>query len=244
MPERGARRLAENELMRLLRTIIRGDEGTVTKLLAAQPSLARQAVGIGATREASADFFFHEINHYIYAGDTPLHAAAAGYRVKIAQLLLNNGADVAAANRRGAQPIHYAADGAPASRHWDPEAQAEMIALLVNAGADPNAIDKSGVTPLHRAVRQRCAAAVDALLRNGSAVRLKNANGSTPLHLAVQTTGRGGTGSPESKALQKEIIALLLGAGANLKDRDAKGKTVRDCATRDLSSQKRQVSHS
>jgi hypothetical protein len=95
MPERGARRLAENELMRLLRTIIRGDEGTVTKLLAAQPSLARQAVGIGATREASADFFFHEINHYIYAGDTPLHAAAAGYRVKIAQLLLNNGADVA-----------------------------------------------------------------------------------------------------------------------------------------------------
>jgi ankyrin repeat protein len=239
MPERARQRAAEDELMCLMRAIIRDDKQAVAKLIAHEPSLARQSITIGATREAAPDFFFNDINHYLYAGDTPLHAAAAGYRLEIAHLLLRHRANIAAANRRGAQPLHYAADGAPGSRNWNREAQGGMIALLINAGADPNAMDKSGVTPLHRAVRQRCAAAVDALLRNGSSVRLKNAHGSTPLHLAVQNTGRGGTGSPQSKALQKEIIALLLGAGASLKERDASGKTVRDCATHDLFLQER-----
>jgi ankyrin repeat protein len=130
-------------------------------------------------------------------------------------------------------PLHYAADGGPAFRSWNPEAQAEMIALLIENGADPNALDKSGVAPLHRAVRQRCTKAVDALLRNGADVRLKNKSGSTPLHLAVQNTGRGGTGSPEAKTCQKEIIELLLKAGAKLQDRDARGKTAKQCAQSD-----------
>jgi len=47
------------------------------------------------------------------------------------------------------------------------------------------------------------------------------------LHLAVQNTGRGGTGSLESKTLQKEIIGLLLKAGANPQDGDGQGKTIR-----------------
>lgn len=234
MPNPPIGRTVERELMRLMRATIRGDQETVTKLIATEPSLARESISNGATRQSASDFFFDEINHYLYAGDTPLHAAAAGYWLEIAQLLLKNGADVAATNRRGAQPLHYASDGAPRSRHWNPERQAAMVALLISAGADPNAIDKSGVTPLHRAVRQRCAEAVDALLRNGSAVRLKNANGSTPLHLAVQATGKGGAGSPESRAQQREIIALLLSAGADLKDCDGSGKTVLDCATDDL----------
>jgi ankyrin repeat protein len=229
MPERASGRAVEDPLMRLMKAVVRGDQQSVAKLITKQPLLARQSVSVGARREAATEFFFDEIKHYLYAGDTPLHAAAAGYRLEIAPYLLDHGAGIGAANRRGAQPLHYAADGAPGSRHWNPEAQAKMIALLIAAGADPNASDKSGVTPLHRAVRQRCAAAVDALLRNGSDVRLKNGNGSTPLHLAVQNTGRGGTGSLEAKALQKEIIGLLLNAGANLKDSDARGKTVRDC---------------
>ena len=165
----------------------------------------------------------------MYAGDTPLHAAAAGYRVDLARALLKTGANISARNRRGAAPLHYAADGVPESRNWNPQAQAETIALLINAGADPNALDKSGVAPLHRAVRQRCPAAVDSLLRNGAGVRLKNRSGSTPLHLAVQNTGRGGTGSPESKALQREIIEQLLKSGADIEDRDGRGKTVREC---------------
>jgi len=217
----------------LIRAIVRDDGPEVAKLLLNSPALARERLTVGATRQAATEFFSEEIGHYLYAGDTPLHAAAAGYRINIAQALIKNGADVNARNRRGAQPIHYAADGAPESRRWNPQAQAEMIVLLIKNGADPNALDKSGVAPLHRAVRQRCPKAVDSLLRNGAAVRLKNKSGSTPLHLAVQNTGRGGTGSPESKACQKQIIELLLKAGANLQDRDARGKTATQCTQSD-----------
>ena len=75
--------------------------------------------------------------------------------------------------------------------------------------AEPNALDKSGVAPLHRAVRTRCAAAVQALLDHGADARLTNGNGSTPMLLATQTTGRGGSGSTDAKAQQHEIVRLL-----------------------------------
>jgi ankyrin repeat protein len=217
-------------MLSLVRAIVRDDAGAVAKLLATSPLLARQGLAVGATRHGAIDFFFEEIKHYVFAGDTPLHVAAAAYRNDMARALLKHGADARAPNRRGAEPLHYAADGVPGSPNWNPRAQAEMIAFLIENGADPNALDKSGVAPLHRAVRQRCARAVDSLLRNGADVRLKNKSGSTPLHLAVQNTGKGGSGSPEAKTFQREIIALLLKAGADLDDRDARGKTARQCA--------------
>ena len=80
---------------------------------------------------------------------------------------------------------------------------------LVAAGADPNAVDQGGVTPLHRAVRNRCAAAVRALLDGGADARRKNKRGSTPMQLATQNTGRGGTGSPEAKACRAAFEKLL-----------------------------------
>src|SRR5215831_18451243 len=215
---------------RLIQAIVAGDAPEVTELIASSPALVRQCLAEGATRQRASDFFFREIAHYLYAGDTALHAAAAGYRLGIAKTLVEKGAPVIAANRRGAQPLHYAADGAP---RWNSAAQANVIVFPIDAGADPNALDKSGVAPLHRAVRQRCAGAVDALLRNGAVAGLKNKNGSTPLHLAVQNTGKGGTGSPESKAMQKNIIELLLKAGASPKDKDGRGKTTAQCAISD-----------
>ena len=41
------------------------------------------------------------------------------------------------------------------------------------------------------------------------AVRRIDGSGSTPIHLATLTTGRGGSGSAESKAQQAEIVRLL-----------------------------------
>jgi ankyrin repeat protein len=220
-------------MLSLVRAIVREDAPAVAKLLATSPFLARQCLAVGATRQGANDFFFEEIKHYVFAGDTPLHAAAAAYRNDMARALLKHGADVRARNRRGAEPLHYTADGVPGSRNWNPRAQAEMIAFLIKNGADPNALDKSGVAPLHRAVRQRCVRAVDSLLRNGADVRLKSKSGSTALHLAVQNTGKSGSGSPEAKTFQREIIELLLKAGADREDRDARGKTARQCANND-----------
>jgi hypothetical protein len=109
------------------------------------PSLARQAVEVGATRKASTPYYFEEIRHYVYAGDTALHLAAAAYQRPIAQRLIAKGAQAGARNRRGAEPLHYAADGIPDSQAWNPHAQAATIQYLIEAGADPNSADKSGV---------------------------------------------------------------------------------------------------
>jgi hypothetical protein len=47
------------------------------------------------------------------------------------------------------------------------------------------------------------------LLDGGADARRQNRNGSTPMMLAGKTTGRGGSGSPEARAQQQEIMRLL-----------------------------------
>src|SRR5438067_2130269 len=177
---------------------------------------------VGASRQEAKTFFFPGIRHYLYAGDTALHMAAAAFRRQVAEILVSHGADCRAKNRRGAEPLHYAAD----ANRWDPPAQADVIEYLTSSGADPNAVDKSGVSPLHRAVRTRSLSAVRALLDGGANPRQPNKAGSTPLHLAVQTTGRGGSGSDEARQQQAGIITLLLERGARPTDQDARGKQV------------------
>jgi Ankyrin repeats (3 copies)/Ankyrin repeat len=163
----------------------------------------------------------------LYAGDTALHLAAAAFSRPVAELLVSGGADCLARNRRGAEPLHYAAD----ANRFEPDAQAAVIDYLCLVGADPNALDNSGVAPLHRAVRTRSLAAVSALLDGGADPRQPNKAGSTPLHLAVQPTGRGGSGSDQAREQQAGIIRLLLERGARPTDRDGKGKSVSQAAT-------------
>ena len=206
---------SQGDLWLLFRAIATGDEAGASRLLLASTHLASDASGAGATRDSSTSYFLEEIQHYVYAGDTALHVAAAAYRTDMAKELVRHGADVGARNRRGAQPIHYASDGHPASGIWNPEAQASVIAFLLRAGADPNATDKSGVTPLHRAVRTRCAAAVRVLLAHGADPRRENGSGSTALDLAVRTTGRSGSGSVVAREQQQMIIRLLSDQGAD-----------------------------
>jgi len=164
----------EAALQTLLRLIALRDRSMTSRLLAESPSLARQAIEVGATREAARAYYFEEIAHYVYAGDTPLHVAAAAYETGIAEELVSRGANVSARNRRGAEPLHYAVDGIPGSDAWDPESQYATVEFLIKASANPNSEDKSGVAPLDRAVRTRCAAAVRALLVNGTGALGRN----------------------------------------------------------------------
>lgn len=214
-----------------VRLVVDGDIDEVSRRLAGNPALATMPSAVGATRQQASAFFFTDIAHYLYAGDTALHMAAAAWRRQVAELLIAHGADCRAPNRRGAEPLHYAAD----TNRWDPTAQAELIEYLLSVGADPNAVDGSGVAALHRAVRTRSLAAVRALLDGGANPRQPNKKGSTPLHLAVQTTGRGGSGSRRAREQQAAIVSLLLERGARVTDQDHQGKAVHQAATSEWS---------
>jgi len=196
-------------LRRLMNAIAAADDATALGLLGAVPALTAAALQQGATRASATENFLPEIAHHLYAGDTALHVASAAHRPDLARALIERGADVGARNRRGATPLHYAADGTPGAARWNPADQAATIALLIAAGADPNATDRSDVTPLHRAVRTRCAAAVGALLEGGADPRRTNGNGSTPAMLATRQTGKSGSGTAEAKAQQAEIMGLF-----------------------------------
>ena len=62
---------------------------------------------------------------------------------------------------------------------------------------------------------------------------MRNKPGSTPFHLAVQNTGRGGSGSEQAKTAQREIIETFLQSGISPALKDATGKSVLDWARSD-----------
>src|SRR4051794_4822207 len=105
-------------LMTLVRAIAAGEVADARRLLPGSPELATERIASGATRQQSSDYFLEQIGHYVYTGDTALHIAAAAYQADLARSLVELGADVAARNRQGAPPLHYAADGAPGRSHW------------------------------------------------------------------------------------------------------------------------------
>jgi hypothetical protein len=197
-----------SQFLSFTRRVIAGDDTAVADQLEIHPTLA--TIGYG---NKSPSVFYKDIAHYMYGGDTALHLAAAACRHAVVKLLLDAGAGVRARNRRGAEPLHYAAD----ANRGDPGSQSATISLLIAGGADPNAIDKSGVAPIHRAVRTRSIEAVRALVDGGANLNQKNRAGSTPLFLARHNTGKSGSGSARAREQREAIEAFLIERGAKLK---------------------------
>ena len=212
------------EVNKLLSAIVDDDPGRVNQLLTSDRTLATCLIEAPKLHDSG-------IFHWIYVGDTPLHLAAAGYRVEIVETLLKVGADPnSAKNMRKSNPFHYASDGYVSGPDYDPQKQVETLKLLLEKGAHIHSQDMNGATPLHRAVRTRCAAAVKFLLDKGADPRVRNKPGSTAFHLAVQNTGRGGSGEKEAIEAQREIIKEFLSRAVSIDLKDGKGKTVADCA--------------
>jgi ankyrin repeat protein len=119
------------------------------------------------------------VKTYSRDGWTPLHLAAHFDRRNVAELLLENGADVNAPSRDdslapGNTPLHAAC----ASGHYD------MAALLLENGADVVATQKNGMTPLHLAAAGHDARLVQLLLDRKADPKAKDVKGRTPLAIA------------------------------------------------------------
>ena len=148
---------------------------------------------------------------------TALHLASYYGGFKVAQLLLNHGADINVRGKNGQTPLHGAVDklhdDAP---DWyfstiqfllehgaDVAAQdhdyltplhlasqydgIKVVRLLVEHCADVDALDNQFATPLHFASQGGNARVARVLLKHGADVRALDGNRSTPLHFASQS---------------------------------------------------------
>ena len=114
-------------------------------------------------------------------------------------------------------------------RNPRPADQRRRIEKLLLVGVDIHAADKNGVTALHHAVRFRSPAAVRALVAHGANVNQAcRRSGGTPLHRAVTQTGAPGTAGRGEAA--REIVEILLAAGADPSIRNKSGKRPIDYA--------------
>jgi ankyrin repeat protein len=130
--------------------------------------------------------------------DSPLADALENGRREQALELLEQNADVNAAQGDGTTPLHWAAY----------QLDVELVKTLLQRGAQANTANRYGASPLSEAVKGANAAIVALLLKAGADVEAANGDGETALMLAARTG---------SAAVAK----LLIDAGADVNAREA-----------------------
>ncbi|KAL4657666.1 B-cell lymphoma 3 protein [Arapaima gigas] len=133
-------------------------------------------------------------------GDTALHIAVVQGREdlvhKLIHILLQAHRDLNINNNLMQTPLHLAV-----ITH-----QVTLVHMLLEAGADPGALDRNGQTAAHLCCEHGLRTCLELILKHPAALaclKVRNYEGLTPLHLAVQ---RG----------DKELVRLLLDHGADI----------------------------
>ncbi len=133
------------------------------------------------------------IHHRTTEGDTPLYSCAAYGHIKIAEFLIEKGANINVQNNQGWTPLSVASFNG----HF------EIVELLLKHGADVNAKDIYGSSALNRSVGRGHLDISEFLIRNGADPNIQNPLGITPLFWAVRSGNR-------------EMVTLLLSHGGDL----------------------------
>ena len=134
-------------------------------------------------------------------GHSALLMAAEKGDAQMVTLLLEAGADIEFANKRGRHALHRSIWG-----------NAATMKLLLEAGADVNAPDNRGNRPINLAAYENFQAMVKLLIEAGADVNVRNERKNTPLHHAAEK------GSIEA-------IRLLIAAESNINAKNKRGNT-------------------
>jgi ankyrin repeat protein len=141
--------------------------------------------------------------------DAPILCVAAQCgSVRVLRVLLDGGANVKLADKKGRTAAHHASYFS----------HAECLRILLAAGADKEAKEENGNTPLHLASQEGRAEAVEMLLSAGCAVDARSNQQVTPLHSAAQDG-------------HLPVVQQLLARGANPNAADVIGNTPLMIAT-------------
>jgi ankyrin repeat protein len=154
------------------------------------------------------------------SGATPLMRAARKADVDATRLLLDRGADPKAAMKGGGTAVMIASGlgGQVRFAEYNPHSGTERdaedcVRLALEHGADINAVNDAGQTALHIAAAQRGDEFIRFLVKNGARLDMKDAQGHTPLDVAMGTGGGRGRGG-RAPAARPAIAALLRELGA------------------------------
>jgi ankyrin repeat protein len=179
-------------------------------------------------------------------GNTAVLLALANDHYDFAALLLEAGADPNVADRTGMNALYAAVDrvtaapdfGRPAVPRFDEHDAVDLVRLAIAHGADPNARltgptlarhhgfpDRSvgaGGTPLMRAAQGHDLESARRLLDAGAMADAQKDDGASALH--VMAAARAAPGD-EAAAVARELLDLLLAAGAEIDGASMNGQT-------------------
>ena len=134
----------------------------------------------------------------VTAGASPLHRAMKSVDLDAAKLLLKHAANPSLAAKDGTTPLMLLAGTQPTRGEEEEVTDAgtradplDGIRLLLEAGVDVNGADPAGNTALHMAAARHADAVIQLLAEKGARVDLKNAQGNTPIDIALGAPLRG-----------------------------------------------------
>ena len=143
----------------------------------------------------------NRVNDRDEQGATLLHYAAQFHRARIAQILIEEGANVNLQDLTGETPLHYAAT----------RDSLGVAQLLVSRGADVNLRNNEGVAPLHCAAMINSVGFSEFLIDAEADVSIEDNSSKTPLHYAAMRDSL-------------DVAQLLIAHDADINAIDSRGR--------------------